>query len=108
MEIYNRFFTTFEFEKVEYHVPGRDWDDDGLASWYVEWGWPNISGDALIELICLTQEYYQTKGLYIRGRDRQELEVECMRAVLTLYELADDEYKTEIKERVKEAFDEDV
>ena len=31
-----------------------------------------------------------------------------MQALLTMYELADDDYKTEIKERVKDAFDEDV
>lgn len=47
------FYKEFEIEKVEYRTPGRDWDDDGLASWYVEYDYPAISGDVFFALLDL-------------------------------------------------------
>ena len=104
--IWDEFFNTFKFEKVEYEVPGRDWDDDGLASWYVEKGWPHISAEILINLICLTQQYYQERGLFLRAITSQDIEIECLEALLDAYKLSED--KSSIIKQVKDAFDEEL
>ena len=104
--VWDEFFDTFQFDKINYEVPGRDWDDDGLSSWYVEKSWPFISAEILINLICLTQQYYQERGLFLRAGTPQDIEIECLEALLDAYKLSED--KSSIIKQVKDAFDEEL
>ena len=104
--VWDEFFDTFQFDKINYEVPGRDWDDDGLSSWYVEKSWPHISAEILINLICLTQQYYQERGLFLRTSTAQDLEIECLTALVDMYKLSED--KSSIIKQVKDAFDEEL
>ena len=38
-----QFCELFDIAKLKTEVPGRDWDDDGLASWYVEEVYPSFN-----------------------------------------------------------------
>lgn len=49
------FFETFGIKPVEYEVPGRDWDSDGVSSWYVEKVYPEITDEAIVDLICIRE-----------------------------------------------------
>lgn len=42
IRIEDEFFNTFGIQKETVFEPGRDWDDDGLSSWYEEEVWPYI------------------------------------------------------------------
>ena len=49
------FFETFGIEAEEHEVPGHDWDEDGLASWYIEKMYPMITDEVVVELMCLRE-----------------------------------------------------
>lgn len=46
-----RMYKEYGVEKEEYRTPGRDWDDEGLASWYVEYDYPTFTAEKQIELL---------------------------------------------------------
>lgn len=101
------FFKTFGIEKIEYETPGRDWDDDGLASWYVEKDYPALTPDVLVHLIVLL-------NYLIRVHNDKPIE-----SVLTVEELIDEvttrlidyhlkvneDTKSDMMTKVKEAFE---
>ena len=52
-----QFCELFEIAKFKTEVPGRDWDDDGLASWYVEEVYPSFNDSLFFELLDLAEDF---------------------------------------------------
>ncbi len=52
-------------EKEEIKTPGRDWDNEGLASWYIEYVYPDFTPEKQLEIIKLiaSKETYSDKGV---------------------------------------------
>lgn len=48
----NEFYEIFQPNKVKYKTPGRDWDEDGLASWYIEEIDAPIDGELFLQLLA--------------------------------------------------------
>lgn len=61
-ELKTKFFETLNIPKVEYQTPGRDWDDDGLASWYVEHDYPQLDGTIFGDLIFILLDMKRNIG----------------------------------------------
>lgn len=80
--IYDEFFTYFNIEKVEYETPGRDWDNEGLASWYIEKDWPSISGDVYVGLLDIFLNIKKKNGSVIQAANTIELQQEMLHYIL--------------------------
>ena len=107
---YNYFYELFKPNKVKYKAPGRDWDDEGLASWYVEEIDTPIDGELFVKLFALLNYWQCGETVLLRGIYEQEL-IEQLKVALTkAYERIDDELGVDdaenFKFKVKEIIDE--
>lgn len=101
--VYEEFYTTFEIPKVECMTPGRDWDDDGLASWYVDKQYPDITEETLVQLILLNNSQANSIDKPLDGKTYYELVQQVLFQTLLLYPLSED--KEAFKEQVKDIFE---
>lgn len=81
---WNEFFTKFKFDKVTYCTPGRDWDDEGLASWYEEESWPYITGQTLWNFYFYIKE--REHDFTLHGLTQIDVEQEILNKLMEILE----------------------
>ena len=67
------FYEMFRPNKVRYKTPGRDWDDEGLASWYVEEIEAPIDGELFVKLLALLNYWQAGEVILLKGVTEHEL-----------------------------------
>ena len=102
-----QFCELFEIEKFKIEVPGRDWDDNGLASWYVEEVYPSFEDSLFFELLDLAEDFDITIDFNVGHSDipyqlRNELPERLCKAFIDEYNTIEDKesFKAEVKEYV--------
>ena len=108
IESYEKFIQTFEVPEIEYTTPGRDWDDEGLASWYVETDTPNITSWMLFEFLMLylvTCKQLQREPIFILSGNREEIECDILEVLIQLYNELPEEQKDTFKQEILDIID---
>lgn len=105
-----KFYELFKPNKVKYKTPGRDWDEDGLASWYVEEVKAPIDGELFIKLFALLNYWQCGEVALLKGIYEQELINQLKLALIKAYERINVdlgiEDASDFRAKVKEIIDE--
>ena len=105
-----RFYEVFNPNKVKYKTPGRDWDEDGLASWYVEEIDAPVDGDLFVKLLAFLNYWQAGEVTLLKGVTEHELTEQLKLALIKTYERLTVDSSTEdslsFKEEVKTIIDE--
>ena len=70
---YEEFYEMFRPNKVKYKTPGRDWDDEGLASWYIEEIEAPIDGELFVKLLAFLNYWQAGETTLLKGVTEHEL-----------------------------------
>lgn len=62
------FYEVFKPNKITIKTPGRDWSEEGLASWYEEEVYPQIDGELFLELLSLYNNFVEKTNINNLGK----------------------------------------
>ena len=101
------FCNVFEIAKYRYEVPGRDWDEEGLSSYYVEEGFPDFEDSTFFELCDLAEDLEVNIDFNIGKSDlpqhtRNALPETVCKAFLDKYNSLEGDSKKNFNEEVKD------
>ena len=108
--IYTKFMDTFNVPEIEYETPGRDWDDDGLTSWYIEKGHPTITEGMLYRFILLyltTCKDLDKESFFIVQGEPQQIECEILSTLINFYEDVPQDLKETFRQCVLDIIEEE-
>lgn len=100
-----KFCEIFEIDKLKYETPGRDWDEEGLCSYYIEECDPSFEDSLFFELLDLSEDLeididLNVKPLDIPHQLRNILPERVCKAFIDKYNSLED--KKSFKEEVKD------
>ena len=113
-DIMESFYNIFNPNRIKVTTPGRDWDDNGLASWYEEEVYPTIDGEVFLSMLAEYNKFIQehrslnflTRLLPIETTEFEIIKKFCSLLIKSYNNIEDKELKKEFKETIKATIDE--